>query len=366
MEILALTRYSTSGASSRFRFYQFIPFLEQYGWNVTVNALLKENYISFLYTKTPLPLFNIIESYFARVLLLLRKNRYDIIWLQQEAFPWIPAWFETALLKSNIPLVVDYDDAFFHRYDQHKSKIIQLLLKDKIDRVMNSADVVIAGNDYLAERAIKNNSKKVVILPTVVDIVNYKPVSHKKNGLFTIGWIGAPSTAKYIFTIQEALKEIALEDNVKIVFVGSGDIQMENVPVEIRKWDETTEVKEIQSFDVGIMPLDDTDWEKGKCGFKLIQYMACGKPVIGSPIGVNSKIIVDGENGYLANNIEEWIKYFRIIKNEYELRDKMGSVGRAWVEEKYSLQVIAPKLIQIFNNLIEERLQRNNKGFKNI
>jgi glycosyltransferase involved in cell wall biosynthesis len=355
MEILALTRYNTSGASSRFRFYQFIPYLQQNGWNVTVHSLLRENYINHLYSNTPLPFLNIIKSYFERVLYLLRKRRYDIIWLQQEAFPWIPAWFETALLKSYVPIVIDYDDAFFHRYDQHTSKIVKLFLKDKIDKIMSCADVVIAGNKYLADRAVKNKSKKVIILPTVVDIEKYKPVAQKADNSFIVGWIGAPNTAKYIFTIQKALEEIAQEENVKIVLVGTGNFKLDNVPIEIRNWNETTEVKEIQSFDVGIMPLDDSDWEKGKCGFKLIQYMACGKPVIGSPVGVNRIIIVNGINGFLANNTDEWLKYFRIIKNDFALRIKMGSVGRAMVEEEYSLQAISPKLIQIFNNLLEER-----------
>lgn len=355
MKILVLTRYSSLGASSRYRFYQYIPYFQEIGAQITIEPLLGDNYINYLYNKTNVPLFEIIKKYFERTLLLLKKNNYDIIWLQQEAFPWLPAWFESALTKSKIPLIVDYDDAFFHRYDQHSSKAVRYLLKDKIDRVMNDADLVVAGNRYLADRAIKNKTKKVVILPTVVDINRYSTESFSDNKSFSIGWVGSPSTVKYLSVIQNALEEIYKLGDVKVVLVGSGLIEIENLQIEIRKWNESTEVKDIQSFDVGVMPLTDSLWERGKCGFKLIQYMACGKPVIASPIGVNVEIVKHGENGFLASNQKEWIKYFEILRNDRELRKQMGIAGRKLVEEKYSLQVSAPKLIQEFINLLQEK-----------
>ena len=355
MKILVLTRYSSLGASSRYRFYQYIPYFQDQGAQITIEPLLGDNYINYLYNKTNIPLIEIIKKYFERIFSLLKKNKFDIIWLQQEAFPWLPAWFETALTKSKIPLIVDYDDAFFHRYDQHSSNAVKFFLKYKIDKVMNSADLVVAGNRYLSDRAIKNKTKKVVILPTVVDINCYSTESLSDDKLFTIGWIGSPSTAKYLFVIQNALEVIYKLGDVKVVLVGSGSMEMENLPLEIRKWNESTEVKDIQSFDVGIMPLTDSLWERGKCGFKLIQYMACGKPVVASPIGINAEIVKHGVNGFLANNQEEWVKYFEILRNDRDLRKRMGIAGRKLVEEKYSLQVNAPKLIQEFKNLLQEK-----------
>lgn len=353
MKILALTRYSALGASSRFRIYQYLPYLQEQGCEFTIQSLLGNKYIKHLYNKTSLPLFEIIKKYFMRIILLLRKNKYDLIWLQQEAFPWIPAWFETILIKSNVPVVVDYDDAFFHRYDQHKSMLVRLFLGEKIDMVMSKAEVVIAGNQYLADRALKNKSKKVIILPTVVDTEVYNTNLVPANKLFTIGWIGSPHTAKYLRIVENALCEVCKDGKSKVIIVGSKNIELSGIPLEIIEWNNSTEVKEIQHFDVGIMPLIDNSWERGKCGFKLIQYMACAKPVVASPVGVNNIIVKNNVNGFLANNEDEWVKYLTILKNDFDLRKIMGIEGRKLVEEQYSLQVNAPKLFQLFNNVLQ-------------
>lgn len=354
MKILALTRYSELGASSRFRVYQFFPYLKQQGFEITVEPLLGTNYINYLYKKTPIPVLEIVNSYFRRMFYLLKKNQFDLIWLQQEAFPWLPFWFERILTISKIPVVVDYDDAFFHRYDLNKSRIVRFFLGRKIDRVMNYAGVVIAGNQYLADRAIKNGSKVVEVLPTVIDLEKFQYKTQTEKETFTIGWIGSPHTAKYLNTIQSALKELSLKTDVKIIFVGSGDFVLDNVLYEKREWSESTEVEEIQEFDVGIMPLIDSPWERGKCGFKLIQYMASSKPVIASPVGVNVEIVKNGVNGFLAKNSEEWIKYFMVLKNNFNLRKEMSTAGRKIVEENYSLQIVAPKLTKIFKKLVKK------------
>lgn len=351
MKILVLTRYSSLGSSSRYRFYKYIPYLQPKGFDFTIHTLLGDKYINHLYCKTRLPFYEIIKEYLQRIFILLTKNRYDIIWLQQEAFPWIPAIFEKALLKTNIPIVVDYDDAFFHRYDRHNSKIVRFFLKNKIDQIMSISNVVVAGNQYLADRALKNKSKKVVILPTVIDINLYQTRFQSEEKLFTIGWIGSPHNAKYITTIQCALKEMSYYGDVKVILVGSGEIILEGLPLEIKEWNESTEVEEILNFDVGIMPLEDNYWERGKCGFKLIQYMACGIPVIASPVGVNTQIVKHGVNGFLAGNDNEWIKYLLILKNDEKLRTEMGRNGRKLVEENYTLQIIAPQLEQIFRDV---------------
>lgn len=352
MKILTLTRYSSLGASSRFRFYQYLPYLQEHGCEFTLQQLLSDKYINHIYNNTSLPLLEIVENYFERVFLLLRKNKFDIIWLQQEAFPWIPAWFETILIKSNIPVIVDYDDAFFHRYDQHKSIFVKFFLKNKIDMVMNKAEVVVAGNEYLAERAIQNKSKKVIILPTVVNTEVYTTNYSSTNELFTIGWIGSPHTAKYLKIVENALREVCKDGSSKVITVGSKQIELNGVPIEIKEWSNSSEVEEIKHFDVGIMPLLDSSWERGKCGFKLIQYMACAKPVVASPVGVNKIIVKNNVNGFLANNEDEWVKYLTILKNDFDLRKKMGIVGRKLVEEEYSLQVNAPKLFQLFSNVL--------------
>lgn len=350
MRLLILTRYDSLGASSRLRFYQFVPYLKSKGFDITIQHLLSNEYINHLYNKTPLPIMEIIKSYFRRALILINKNKFDLIWLQHEAFPWIPNWIEKLFFKTKIPVIVDYDDAFFHRYDLNNSTLIKFVLKNKINNVMNQADTVIVGNEYLSDRAKISNAKSIYIIPTVVDTDRYEVVKKNNNGIFTIGWIGSPNNSKYLMSIKNAFKEIGKDPKIKLVLIGSQDIELENIDFKVKPWNENSEVEEIKKFDVGIMPLIDNPWERGKCGFKLIQYMACGIPVIASPIGINSKIVENGTNGYLAETEDDWIKYIKILKNDFNLRIKMGINGRRLVLENYSLQLVSGQIETILKN----------------
>lgn len=352
MKILILPRYEPQAASSRYRFYQYIPYLNAQSWEVTVKPLLSNNYIKYLYDKTPLPVTEIIQGYFKRIIQLLSKKKIDLIWLQQELFPWIPSIFENILVRGNIKIVADYDDAFFHRYDQSKNLFVKSLLKYKIDSVMKYADLILAGNDYLIERA-KLNNENVKLFPTVVDIDKFKNSNPIKDNYFTIGWIGSPSTTKYLHIIEDALIEVSRDKDIRVSLIGANNIKISGVSINHINWDENTEVEEISKFDVGIMPLPDNPWERGKCGFKLIQYLSCNIPVIGSSVGVNREIIINGVNGFQANSKEEWIKYFRILKDKKELKIKMGENGRRFVEEKYSLQKNSDKIVSYFGELIQ-------------
>lgn len=349
MKVLILSRYSYLGSSSRYRIFQYFPYLRKIGWEITLHSLLNDNYIHHLYRKDPLPLGDIIKNYFYRINLLLNTNKYDLIWLQQEAFPWIPAFIETFLLKSKTPIVVDHDDAFFHRYDLNKSVSIRKILGNKIDKIMSISDLVVVGNSYLAERASKNNCKSIRIIPTVINIARYdiresKSTSDEK---FIIGWVGSPPNARYIKNIEESLEQFCNSYNGKLHLVGAGETFLTKIPHENIEWNEETEVDEIKKFDIGIMPLLDSPWERGKCGFKLIQYMACGLPVIASPVGVNQELVTDGVNGFLAKTKDDWLKYLKILKNNPDLRKEMGLNGRKLVEDKFTLQVNAPILEQI-------------------
>jgi glycosyltransferase involved in cell wall biosynthesis len=331
--------------------FQYLPYLEKDGWEIIEQPLLNKNYINYLFEDAPVPYAEIIAGYLKRIGLLISKYEFDVIWLQQEAFPWAPPWFEKILLKSKVPVVVDYDDAFFHRYDLHNSRFVRMILGKKIDAVMNTASVVVAGNEYLASRARANGTKEIEIIPTVVSLDRFFIGPEIKNEKFVIGWLGSPPTAKYLLSIHEELKSFCSDGESELIVVGSKDFSMDGLPVEIRKWTDENEVRDVQGFDIGIMPLIDSPWERGKCGFKLIQYMACGKPVIASPVGVNTEIVQHGINGFLAYNSKDWIHYLGILKNDPELRNKMGLAGRKLVEEKYSLQANGPRLAMMFKNL---------------
>ncbi|MFA5863115.1 MAG: glycosyltransferase family 4 protein [Phycisphaerae bacterium] len=353
MNILLLSRYGRLGPSSRVRSYQYLPYLANQGINVTVAPLLENDYVQNLYTGKRKSPFTVIKSYFRRLNRLLHVREYDLIWVEYEIFPLLPAWAESLLVHQGVPYVVDYDDAVFHRYEFHPNPLIRFLLHKKIDQVMKHASTVIAGNEYLVQRASQAGAKHVEYLPSVIDLDQYKMAERSDNPIFTIGWIGSPVTSKYLNLIAPALAQVAETGPIRVVLIGSGPVKLEGVPVEVQPWSEETQVDQMRTFDVGIMPLEDKPFERGKCGYKLIQYMACGLPVVASPVGVNTHIVEDGINGFLAQNPSDWIRALMVLKNDAALRKRMGQAGRLKVEKEYCLQVTAPKLVSILKRILQ-------------
>jgi len=354
MKVLLLSRYGRLGASSRVRFYQYIPYLEAHGINVTVSSFVGDDYLLRLYSGRKQPGGNLIQSYASRLAQIIRSAKFDLIWVEKELFPYLFSWGEALLHSLKIPYVVDYDDATFHVYDQHPNRIVRALLGNKIDKVMRSAALVIAGNDYLAERAKQAGAKRIEYLPSVVDLDRYFPSPNPRGDTFTVGWIGSPSTVQYLKLIETALAEVCRNSNTRLVLVGSGDVILKDVPLETRPWREDTEIDDIHSFDVGIMPLVDDPWERGKCGFKLIQCMACGLPVVASPVGVNRQIIDHETTGFLASTSDDWARALIYLRDNREMCGRMGLSARDKIAAEYSLQVNAPRLFELLRSVVKE------------
>lgn len=355
--IIFLTKYSQTGASSRYRSLQYIPTLEAAGIDCKVCSLLDDLYLQKRYDRGYGSIGDIVSAFWRRLGALLKVNRYHFLWVEYELFPYCPAFFEKILAGLGIPYIVDYDDAIFHQYDRHHLWWIRQILSQKISEVMKNASLVIVGNEYLADYARKAGASHVEIVPTVVDLTRYPLRVPVKSSIFTIGWIGSPSTGKYLQEIAPALAEICRNGQAQVTLIGSGQIELPGVPVTILLWSETNEVINLQRFDVGIMPLLDRDWERGKCGLKLIQYMACGLPVLASPVGVNSQIVKEGVNGFLATTTQEWVKALNILRNFPDLRKKMGNAGRQTVESEYCLAVTAPKLVSLLYRLYSDKYE---------
>lgn len=352
IKILLLSRYSRLGASSRVRNYQYIPYLEANGINITASPLFGERYLKYYYEKRKKHTNEIIKSYLVRLIHLLKVHSYDLLWIEKELFPFLPAWGEDLLKLLRIPYIAEYDDAVFHNYDQNPISIVRALLNDKIDKVMQKASLVIAGNDYLAERARRAGAKRVECLPSVVDLERYPMAPPSSQDIFTVGWIGSPPTAHYLKLVESALVEICKDDRARLVLVGSGHVELTGIPLEIRTWTEETEAADIETIDVGIMPLHDEAWERGKCGYKLIQYMACWRPVVASPVGANQQIIDNGVNGFFAKTTKDWVRALRALRENNELRYAMGKAARCKVETEYSLQVTAPRLLALLRSVL--------------
>ena len=350
MRVLLLTRYGRLGASSRIRSLQYLPYLERHDFEVDVVPMLDDAYVQGMYSGR-LELMSIVRGYLRRITQMVGSRRYDLVWVEKEFLPWIPYWISRSFLSHSVPYIADYDDAQFHRYDQHANALIRILLGRKIDAVMHHAALVIVGNEYLAERAIHAGAQRVEFLPTVVDLEHYSVAPATPDDAVRIGWIGSPYTSRYLEHMLPVLRNLAAHRKVRLLAVGAANSLGIRFPLEVLPWQEETEVAAIQGFDIGIMPLPDDPFERGKCGYKLIQYMACGKPVIASPVGVNSKIVDHGRNGLLAGSPAEWSDALDTLCGDADLRVRMGMSGRRKVEAEYSLQMAAPRLAGLLHEV---------------
>ncbi len=329
------------------RFFQYIPYLTSCGIELQVMPFLGEDYVRALFQMKRQPVFSIAVAYFQRIGTYLDAHSFDLLWIEKEIFPWLPAWAESLLIKSGIPYVVDYDDAVYYRYSLHSDPLVRTFLGGKIEAVMRHATTVVVGNDYLAEHARIAGARTIKCLPTVVDIDRY-PIGEKTCSQFRIGWIGSPVTAPNLGLIKDALKEAIERTNGQIVLIGAGDQDpLPGMEKEMLPWSEDSEAANIRSCDVGIMPLPDEPFMRGKCGYKLIQYMACGLPVVASPVGVNTSIVEKERTGFLASSQEDWVRALVMIHNDGGMRSRMGKAGRQKVEKEYCLQVTAPRLLDI-------------------
>jgi len=349
LKILYFTKYTIKAASSRLRSFQYFPLLSEQEINVKVTPLFSSTYLDKLYCgKTPI--FEIIKGYSNRFFRLFTVFSYDKVVIEKELFPYFPSWFERIFFLLKVSYVVDYDDAIFHNYDLHPNSIIRFFLKNKIDLVMKCSSDVISGNTYLAERARNAGARSIHIIPTVIDISRYantQRITKKANSKLIIGWVGSPSTFKYVQQLGPVLKELVEKFDAEIHIVGAAADLGFNTNIKYIPWSEKSEVEIISSFDIGIMPLEDSPWEKGKCAYKLIQYMGCKVPVIASPVGMNTEVIEEGVNGYFAKTKQEWRAAFISYIMNPALREEHGQAGFEFVSKNYSLEIVSRKVVAI-------------------
>ena len=347
LKVLALPKYERLGASSRMRFLQYTPFLEQAGVQVTVNPLLSDALLQARYEHGGYGMASLFQAYVGRLRALWTRKQFDVLWIEKEALPWWPLWLELALLRG-VPYVLDYDDAIFHNYDQHPRHWVRRLFGRRLDGLMAKATLVVGGNRYLVQRAQDAGALRAEVLPTVIDLDRYQPKTAEAYsqtvGLPCIVWIGSPSTARYLQLLREPLQALAARLPFVLRVIGGGLVDLPGVQVEVVPWTEASEVDNIRACDVGIMPLQDSLWERGKCGYKLIQYMACGLPVVASSVGVNPEIVRNDENGFLASTSDEWLAHLHTLLSDPALRMQMGQEGRRRVEAEYCIQQTGPKM----------------------
>ena len=352
MRVAAFTRYGPRAASTRQRFLQYFPAMKAAGIAVEHHALLGDDYVASLASGEPYPQSKVASAYAERLGQLVAARGADLYWVYVELLPYLPAAIER-LAAAGKRIVYDFDDAFFHSYDQSGNALVRTMLAGKHAALLRHAAACACGNGYLHDFAVRH-CRQSIVLPTVVDTAAYRPRQRRKAGPVTIGWIGSPSTWPNVRPLLPLLEELVRSHKVRIRVVGAGKAAEADRfdGMDLVEWSEASEIAEVQAMDIGIMPLADGPFERGKSGYKLVQYMACGLPVVASPVGVNREMVRQGVNGFLGSSDAEWREALARLVADAGLRRALGAAGRRRAEADYSLTSQAPRLAQLLRSAV--------------
>lgn len=342
--------------NQRFRFEQYLAHLEANGFRCELSHLVEASDDSFLYKPGHL----LDKLRFVRRCVAKRRRDaarmkdFDIVFICREALMTRSTHFERAFRKGGARIIYDFDDSIWlTNVSDANRKWSWVKDPSKTSKLISIADRVFAGNDYLAEYA-RGFNKNVVVVPTTIDTDEYHPRSSRAEGPIVIGWSGSITTIQHFQYAIPALKAVRERYGNRVVFrvVGDGSYRVPELGITGLPWRKDTELDDLRAMDIGIMPLPDDEWARGKCGLKGLQYMALGIPTIMSPVGVNSSIITDGSNGFLAQGTEEWVSKLGRLIDDADLRRRMGTEARRSVEEQWSKRAWQDRYLQHFNELI--------------
>lgn len=346
MRVLGLAYYGSWAASTRVRLIQYQEPLRHLGINLEIRSLLGDWYRSRRHQGSSVRALaspRLAVAVIQRALSGLEARRFDKLILAREFLPFMPARLERAFLSR--PVIYDLDDARFLLY-RHKGPTPRLpFMAHKIDGLIQRAEAVVAGSEYLASYTKSLNGATTVI-PSVVDTERYRVAPRVNKDHVVIGWIGSPATEHYLAVLAAPLAHLARHAKIRLRVVGGRAPVIPGVVTEEVMWSERDEIALIQSFDVGVMPLTDDPWSRGKCAFKLIQCMACGVPVVASPVGANNEVVT-AQCGILADGDSAWLDALERLVADESLRRSMGRACRERVEQHYSLAVAAPRLAAV-------------------
>lgn len=364
MRVLFLTQYGEQGSTSRTRVYQYLPHLRRAGvaYRVVIasedtlyrGALLRGqqpgwHHLPYLIASWLVTCVRSVEA-------VLRAPRYDVVFVQRVLPPLGLVWL---LTRMNSRIVFDFDDALFEQKHEAKGGCWDRLAGHRSARalpdMLRVARWVIVENDH-NRKYVLNHASNVAIITGPIDTDHYQP-DHRMIGASSqrgrvLGWIGSPGTTKYLHGIRGALSALSERyGDLSLMLIGASPFEIRGMRVIQKPWGLDTEVENLRQFDIGIMPLPDTPWTRGKGGYKLLQYMAMGIPAVASPVGINRKIIQDGVNGFLAASEKEWMEKLSLLIERPDLRRRFAEEGRRTVETRYSVRANFPRLLEILNEV---------------
>ena len=329
--------------SQRYRFEQYLPFLQNNNFAFTFSYLLNKKDDTIFYGKGNIVLkfFILLKSIFIRLNDARRFKNFDIIFIQREALFIGTSYFEKKAFKSGAKVIFDFDDSIWFADTSPENKKWEFIKKpQKFFKSITYAHTVIAGNAYLQSKALPYNKNTIVIPTTLNTTIHVSKPELRNKDYVTIGWSGSISTIKHFETLLPVLIQVAnrYKNKVRFKIIGQTSYTNNLLAVESVHWSEETEVNELNTFDIGIMPLPNNDWVNGKCGLKGLSYMACGVATIMSNVGVNATIIQQGINGFLAETENDWLNYLTKLIDDKKLRQQLGEAGRQTVIDKYSVE----------------------------
>jgi hypothetical protein len=344
VKVLFLTQTTELGPSSRYRVYQLLPWLQKLGIACDVSAATDAALYRSLYLDSgPRGSRRVAfqAAWRRRRADLQRVGDFDAVFVQKGVFPGLYSGFERKLAARK-PLVFDFDDAIWLPRVGGSRLLRWLHREAAVQDILRHAAAVIAGNNFLAEYAARFN-RRVTVVPSSISVETYP----KSVASGVIGWIGSRTTLPYLKPLKPVFETLATKPRI----IASGDPAQLGFGVEFRPWRLETEMEELSQIGIGIAPLPDTSWEQGKCGVKILQYMACGIPVVASPVGVNKSIITHGVNGFLATRAEEWTAALRNLIANPELRQRLGTAGHETVKQRFHVQHAAEAINSVLRSL---------------
>src|SRR5260370_3518113 len=310
MRILAIVPsiYDTS-PGQRYRIEQWEPLLRQRGVEITYAPFENELLHELLYQTGNMggKLAHVWRGFARRLSSINSVRQYDAVYIFREAALLGPAVFERMIKRRRVPIVFDFDDAVFVSYRSPSNGYLSYLkFAAKTKTICRLASHVMVGNSYIADDP-RHFNPHVTIIPTTIDTEKYSVRQANRSDIPVIGWTGSFSTVQHLDTLQGSLQQSALRERFRLRVIGTPEYHLEGVTVEAIRWRSESELDNLRPIDIGVMPLPDDAWSKGKCGLKALQFMALGIPTICSPVGVNTEIIKDGQNGFIAHTEPEWV-----------------------------------------------------------
>ena len=336
----------------RYRHEQYLDYLKSKGMECTFSPLLSEKEDRIFYSEGNLFSKSVIglKALLKRLRDVFRAHKFDFVYIYRDAF-FFGTFFERMMTKKGARIIYDFDDAIWLMDKNPKQGVFNLLKNpEKTARIIGLSDRIIVGNKYLKEYA-EQFSKNVLVIPSTINMDHYNIKKEKKDRV-CIGWTGSFSTVKHFETVIPALESIKNKYGDQVYFKVIGDPNYNNRQLDIEgtKWKSESEARDLSELDIGLMPLPDDEWSRGKCAMKGLQYMALSIPTIMSPVGVNKDIVIDGVNGMLASTTEEWIiKLSELIENP-TLRKEMGDAGKKTVEKDFSTAANRDKWLAVFQD----------------